>query len=330
MKRMWTTTIGAAALVALCAAGAHAENISAKKMSIKDNSDPAKRQLQLQSGDAGVQLSEGGTAPVNGAALHVYGGAQDFCLQFPGGSNWKSSAMGWQFQDKATKSSLRLGDGRLQVKLKGGVTYSLAGSPQGAVNALVKFSGGSTYCMKCTMPSKDDTKSFGAKSCVAAACAAEPSPCNPSSTPTSSSSTTSTTATPPPAHVVGALPKTTGRFNYMSTLGVPGADSACNAGYAGSHACTYAELVAAPASDMIGLKATDMTTVTALWTIGSSVNATEQCQTTIAWDYATAHTGKFPQVVNLTNATGVIGSLTTGSLMSGITCAQQRWVACCQ
>ncbi len=61
--------------------------------------------------------------------------------------------------------------------------------------------------------------------------------------------TTTTTTTLPSGGLVlkGALTATLGRFNYNLMLGLPGANSACNTNFPGTHACTYAELQSADA-----------------------------------------------------------------------------------
>src|SRR5438034_5193668 len=85
-------------------------------------------------------------------------------------------------------------------------------------------------------------------------------------TTTTSTTTTSTTCPPPTGTVVkGSLTSTLGRFNYNAMLGLPGANSACNTNFPGSHACTLTELQGAPASDLACLKDTANNTVTSLW-----------------------------------------------------------------
>lgn len=134
------------------------------------------------------------------------------------------------------------------------------------------------------------------------------------------------TDTPVPGVVFqGALPMTTGRFTYQATVGISGADAECAAQYAGTHACLYSELQAAEAAgDLIGAQDTGGNPVASFWAIDPTRPDTDQCTTTIAWDYATAHTGHFADSVTLNNGTGALGSLTSGSL-----CALQRWVGCC-
>jgi hypothetical protein len=123
----------------------------------------------------------------------------------------------------------------------------------------------------------------------------------------------------------GALLKTTGRFTYQATIGITGADAECAVQYPGTHACTYAELlIAEAAGDLVGAQDTGASSVTDFWAIDAARPDTDQCTVTVAWDYATAHTGQFADTVTLDNGTGALGTLTTGSL-----CLQQRWVGCC-
>ena len=139
------------------------------------------------------------------------------------------------------------------------------------------------------------------------------------------------TSTPGPV-ILGALPATAGRFNFNLTLGLPGANAACNTNFAGSHACTYAELQnAETAGQLVGLKDTTAVKVTAFWAIDSSQPALQQCQddalagSLLNWEYGTAHTPSRGQKVNLTNLNGVLGAL-----QSGLQCNfSTAWVGCC-
>ncbi len=74
--------------------------------------------------------------------------------------------------------------------------------------------------------------------------------CGPPPTPTLTPTPTPTpTATCQPGPVFqGALTQTDGRFNYNLTLGLPGANAACNSSFAGTHACTLFELQCAEAA----------------------------------------------------------------------------------
>jgi len=341
MSKTWLATISTIALMTVSPAFAHAKDISAKKISIKDNANPAKRQVAVQSTDAGVLLTEADDPGANGASLHVYSATDDFCAILPAGANWKHTSSQWKYANKATKTSAHVGNGKLVVKVKSGVTYTLADNgTQGTVNVQVQFGSGTRYCMRCSAAKKDNGKKFLAKGCAAAACDPEPSVCNPSSTTTTPTSTTtsSTTGTPcgtPTGQVLkGSLTATPGRFNYNLTLGLPGSDAACNMNFSGTHSCTYSELQAAAAAcDLVGLKDTSNATVTSFWAIDSTAPALSQCVDDAMggsnqnWEYATAHTASRGQRVTLNNATGALGSLETG-----VQCniSGNNWVGCCQ
>ena len=131
----------------------------------------------------------------------------------------------------------------------------------------------------------------------------------------------------------GALTATPGRFNYNLTLGLPGANSACNTNFPGTHACTYAELQSAEAAgDLVGLQDIASQTVTSFWAIDGSQPPLQQCQddatggSLLNWEYGTEHTASRGQRVALTNGTGVLGSL-----QSDVQCniAGNSWVGCC-
>lgn len=152
----------------------------------------------------------------------------------------------------------------------------------------------------------------------------------PTPAPTATPGPTPTPAFPPGTVLKGILTPTTGRFNYNLVLGIPGSDAACASNFAGTHTCTYAELQAAEAAgDLDGAKDLAGTAVTSFWAIDSSHVNTLQCATTVPWDYATAHTGHFGEKVDLTNATGALSALQSGS-GAGVFCLNSSWVGCCQ
>jgi hypothetical protein len=151
----------------------------------------------------------------------------------------------------------------------------------------------------------------------------------PSLTPTP---TPTATATPQPGFK-GALPATNGRFNYNLTLGLPGANSACNTNFPGTHVCTYLELQSAEtAGDLVGAQDTTAALVTSFWAVDSSQPALQQCKddalggSNLNWEYGTAHTVSRGQKVALTNPTGALGPLQS-SVQCNISGAS--WVGCC-
>jgi hypothetical protein len=133
--------------------------------------------------------------------------------------------------------------------------------------------------------------------------------------------------------VVGALAATPGRFNYNATLGLTGATDACNTHFMGSHACTLAELQAAPASQLAGLKDTGGSSVMSFWAIDPTAPKLQQCNddalggSGLNWEYGTAHTPSRGEQIPLTNASGALGTLQTG-----VQCniAGTSWVGCCR
>jgi len=348
MSKIWLVGIAAIGLLTVCAPLARATDISAKKIFIKDNADPAKRAVQVQSADPAVLRSPNVDAATNGAAIHGYSATDDFCVILPGGADWQVKPTKVKYKNKATKNAAQVKDGKLSVKIKSispVITYTLIDNgTQGTVNAQVQFGTGPRYCLRCSPPNKKDeaTKFFG-KDCVAAACDAEPSTCDAlaptttsSTSTTSTSTTTSTTGTTLGSVLKAVLPSTSGRFNYNLSLGLPGADAACNLVAPGSHHCTYAELQAAEtAGDLVGIKDTNNVTVTSFWAIDNSHNVQVQCiDDTVGgsnqnWEYATAHTGTAGEKVNLTNGTGVLGPLMSG-FPDNVFCAGSSWVGCCQ
>ena len=261
----------------------------------------------------------------------------------PSGPDWLNKGTKWKYKNKATKNSAQIADGKLMVKIKSQVTFTLADNgTQGNVNAQVQFGSGTRYCMRCSGNKKDTAGKFLGKDCPVTPCDPEPSSCPPITTTTTSTSstsipTTSTTSTTCPAPtgtaVKGSLTATLGRFNYNLMLGLPGANSACSTNFGGAHACTYAELQAAPTSDLVCLKDTASMTVTSFWAIDSLQPALQQCNddamggSGLNWEYGTAHTASRGQRVTLNNATGALGSL-----QSSVQCniAGTSWVGCCQ
>jgi hypothetical protein len=219
-------------------------------------------------------------------------------------------------------------DGGMRFTINGGDTYcvNFGGAAGGAVtNAPTKGTPNKTF--------KIATKT--ATPTVEAGCPTPPGPTTSTTSTTSTSTTSATSTTAPPGVVLkGALTPTPGRFNYNLTIGLPGANAACNTNFPGTHACTYAELQNAQAAgDLDGLKDTANTTVTSFWAIDSGQPALQQCSddalggSGLNWEYGTAHTASRGQRVALNNG---VGSL--GPLQSSIQCniSGTSWVGCCQ
>lgn len=335
MKRLTTISLPALVAVALSAAAAGAGDISTKKLQIKEHNDPAKRQVQVFSADAGVSYSDADSPGTKGMSIHVYSATDDLCVVLPAHAEyWKEkSGKSWKYKNPVSKNQAQIADGKLQVKIRSGVTFTLADdAPQDAVNVQVQFGDtGERFCLRCSAPLKrDDEKKLQGKDCAAAACDAEAPDCIPTAT-----TTTTTTLEPPPPLpglvLKAVLSQTNGNFNYAMTAGTAGADIACNDAFPGSHACTYAELQSAEAAgDLDGITDLDDDVVTSFWAIDAGRPEGEQCVSVLGgggtlWNYATAHIDSKGDKVSLNNGTGVLGALT-----ENFSCGTQAWVGCCQ
>jgi hypothetical protein len=144
----------------------------------------------------------------------------------------------------------------------------------------------------------------------------------------------STCLPPPPPTIVGALPPTLGRFNYNMTLGLPGANAACNSNFSGSHVCSYQELQTAETNgQLVGLQDTNNNNVASFWVIDSTAPALQQCQddnvggSLLNWEYGTAHTASRGRRVTLDNGMGTLGPVQT-SVQCNL--AGSSSVGCCQ
>jgi len=152
----------------------------------------------------------------------------------------------------------------------------------------------------------------------------------PTTTSTSTPATTTSTTIVGGVELKGALTATPGRFNYNLTVGLPGANAACNTNFPGTHACTYSELQgASTAGDLIGLKDIANNTVTSFWAIDGSLPALSQCQDDVSsflnWEYGTAHTPSRGRTAPLDNPSGNLGAIGPN-----IQCNfSSHWVGCC-
>ena len=342
MSKVRFGSISAAAFLLVSVAVAPAADITTKKILIKDNPDPTKRQILILSKDVAATYASADTPSVGGASVHVYGSAtaDDFCAILEPGANWQNLGTKWKYKNTTTKNLAQIKDGKLLVKIKQDapvLDYTLADDAppgQGAVNVQVQFGTGTRFCMRCggTIIKDDGTKFLG-KDCAVGTCDPEPTSCDPPNpTTTSTSSTTSTT--------IGSVlklvlaPPQTGKFNFAG-VGLPGADAACSTLVAGTSHCTYANLQSAETNgDLDGIVDQNGMTVTSFWAIDNSLSAQVQCINDVGggsllnWDYQTAHTGTFASHVLLDNAMGSLGTLQSGNPASN--CLGSRWVGCCQ
>ena len=339
MSKVRFGSFSAAALLLVSAALANADDVSAKKILIKDNADPTKRQILILSKDVGVTFAAAGAPNFGGASVHVYSATDAYCAILGPGANWTSPGSNkWKFKDSITKNVAQIKDGRLLVKIKeDSLSYDLADDAppgQGTVNVQVQFGTGTRFCMRCggTIV-KDDAAKFLAKDCAAAVCDAEPGTCeppNPTTTSSTSTSTTSTTVTTLGNVLKAVLNQSpSGRFNYAG-LGLPGADARCNNLVPGSVHCTYARLLdAETAGELDGITDINGMTVNSFWAINNAANVQTQCIDDVPmgsfanWEYATAHTGTGGSNALLNNLTGDLGSVQAKSCTGG------DWVGCC-
>ena len=193
----------AVAILIVWIARAHAQDVSTTKLQIRDASDPQKRQVLIQSRDSGVQYLDAVAPEAGGAVVHLYSSTDDDCILLDAGSNWSTNGKAWKYKDRATKNRAQMGDGKLKIKIKSGIAYTLADNAgQGSVNAIVQFGSGSRYCLRCDGNSRDDDAKFQAKNCPATPCDPEPTVCEIVVTTT----TTTTTTTLPGSDALSNIP----------------------------------------------------------------------------------------------------------------------------
>lgn len=320
---------------------------------------------ELASSNTVVGNPISGGAQIDIAANGANSGVQQFFLPAgaatPPGPGWKAlGTLGFSYKDSAgvngpVKVAIikRASNGTFLVKavIKG----ALGPGPQPHITVLPPAPGndggmrftigaGDSYCVQfggaagglvTNAPKVTFDKVFKVVKPTAENGCPTPTPTTTSSTTSTVTSTTTSTTSPGGALVLrGALTSTPGRFNYNLTLGLPGANSACNSNFAGTHACTYAELQSAQAhGDLVGLKDIANNTVNSFWAIDNAQPPLQQCQDDVMggsglnWEYATAHTMSRGQRVALTNGTG-----TLGPLQSNLQCnlSGSSWVGCCQ
>ena len=340
MSKVRFGSISAAAFLLVSVALAPAADITTKKILIKDNPDPTKRQILILSKDVAATYASADTPSAGGASVHVYGSAtaDDFCAILEPGLNWQNLGTKWKYKNTTTKNGAQIKDGKLLVKIKQDVpaiAYTLDELSQGAVNVQVQFGTGTRFCLRCggTIV-KDDPTKFLAKDCAAAACDAEPTSCDPPN-PTTTSSTSTTSTTIGSVLKLVLAPPQTGKFNFAGT-GLAGANAACATLIPGTSHCTYANLQSAQtAGDLDLIVDQNGMTVTSFWAIDNSLSPQVQCIDDVGvmasnqnWDYQTAHTGTFASHVVLNNPAGTLGALQSGNPASN--CLGSRWVGCCQ
>jgi len=156
----------------------------------------------------------------------------------------------------------------------------------------------------------------------------------PTPTPTITPSPTATPTCAPPPVFHGALVPTVGRFTYNATLGLPGAQAACNSNFAGTHPCSLFELQCAQAAgSLVGATDTSAAAVGSFWLVDSSFPPLQNCVddavggSNLPWEYGTAHTASRGNKVPLNNGTGMLGAVMLGQQCNFSGSAN---VGCCQ
>src|SRR5262249_25473995 len=193
--------LAAVAVVTLCVGVARTADVgvSARKTDIRGNADATKGQVEVQSLDAGVLISDADTPTTNGVSVHVYSATDDLCAILPPGG-WEDTGTVLRYKDSFRNSGF-LKDGKLKIKLKADpqtgnpLNYTLADNgTRGQANAGVRFGTGQDYCLVCaTGNKKDDTSKYLAKDCPAGGCTVELTTCTPPNPTTTTSSTNTTT-----------------------------------------------------------------------------------------------------------------------------------------
>jgi hypothetical protein len=116
-----------------------------------------------------------------------------------------------------------------------------------------------------------------------------------------------------------------GYWNFGGTLGIAGADTACNTAFPGSAHCTRAQLEAIGAAGGIGATDTAGNPVTSLWVDDTTALDRDRCGSATGgdapWTYGSGHLG----------CDGLSATVSGGSLNTiGIAgCGSAHHVGCC-
>ncbi len=128
----------------------------------------------------------------------------------------------------------------------------------------------------------------------------------------------------------GSLTRQNGLWNYGNgQQGVPSADLACNAAYAGAVACTYSQLIAASGRNELA-NPTDNAdgAVTSWWANDPNADVEQQCSHNNAneapWTYQTADQGDRGLFVTVNRGNGNLAAPALAGCNNG-----DHWVACC-
>jgi hypothetical protein len=178
------------AVAALLAAAAHAEDVSTKKIQIKDDADPGRQRLSFLSADAGIQPADGYIgATTSGISLHVFSLAtsRDVCFQVAGPDCQLRGADADVLKCRNPERSVKilLKPGKAKAKLRGGTGWELDALASQLPVVMVLRAGSASYCALCGDGGSDVVVKDGsdgtqvlAKTCEAVACPAEPTACD--------------------------------------------------------------------------------------------------------------------------------------------------------
>jgi DNA-binding beta-propeller fold protein YncE len=225
------TTLGLLAFLACVAGVARAADVVVgsgpkDKISLQistKSTNPASRSIKLSIKDDDLVFTAGGgitdDAVTGGAVVAVFSATDCQCIHMdiapssnPGWTATPAAApKSYKWKDTATRSSGQVKGGRFKLKRAGGITYGLDTTPQGEVEAQVRFGAATdTVCARFAAPdnaAKNDSATKYASKAFATgtvACSSLPIVCGvcfplstTSSTTTSTTSTTTTTTTLP-------------------------------------------------------------------------------------------------------------------------------------
>ncbi len=131
----------------------------------------------------------------------------------------------------------------------------------------------------------------------------------------------------------GSLTAENGLWDYgQGLVGIPEADLACNAAFAGSSACEYGELVVASGrGELVNPTDTGGAAVTSWWANDPNADIESQCSDDAAgeapWTYGTAHQQDTGLFVTVTRATGALSAQQDAAANCN---NGSHWVACCK
>lgn len=139
---------------------------------------------------------------------------------------------------------------------------------------------------------------------------------------------------------IGSLVPSTGLWNYGGTIGVPGAETACQTLYnePAAKVCNFAELLDAQTNgELVNATDSDNNPVTEWWILDPTQNVARQCTNTdvasgganVPWSYQTAHIGQGAKFVSLTAGSGSVSQVVDIPSTSGDACDVARNVPCC-